>query len=195
MKVVVDQTISVDGFITGPDDDKANPLGTGDGPKLFAWYKGGEIMFGDDRFAPRGRDREAVEQMAKAYGSFVTGRRTYDLTNAWDGTHPIVENVIVLTHRPATPPTTGRSRFSYTDDITAAVAQAKERAGKLDVAIGTAGAAQAAFAKHLVDEVWLHVAPLALGRGRALFQASVKMTPIDIIAGPGATHVRYRVER
>jgi len=64
------------------------------------------------------------------------------------------------------------------------------------VCIGTAGPAQLALDAGLVDEIWLHVAPLVLGDGRSLFaNRVVQMTPIETIAGPGATHLRYRVER
>lgn len=88
----------------------------------------------------------------------------------------------------------GRSKFVYVDNITNSVARAKERAGDRD--IGTAGAAQLALDAGLVDEIWLHVAPIALGKGRSLFaDRVVTMTTIDSIAGPGATHVRFRVER
>src|SRR5664279_3846593 len=86
--VVIDLTMSLDGFVAGPSDGPKHPLGM-QGESLFDWYQGGEVMRGDKRFAPQGRDRDVVEMMFEAYGAFVTGRRTYDITNAWDGTHPL----------------------------------------------------------------------------------------------------------
>ena len=198
-KVIIDQTLSLDGFVTGPEDDARHPLGTGGGERLFDWYQGGEPMRGDGRFAPTGKNRAVVEATFDAYGAFVTGRRTYDFTNGWKGTHPLARHVVVLTHRAPTDFPKGDSTFVFTHDIRNAIQRAKRVAGRKDICLGTCDVAQQALDAGLVDELFLHVAPIVLGGGRRLFQR-VERSPIafeqtDVIVGPGATHVRYRIPR
>jgi len=191
-KVVIDQTISLDGFTAGPDDDAKHPLGTHGGEHLFDWYQGGEVMHGDKRFAPVGANRDIVETMWNAYGSFVAGRRVYDFTHGWDGTHPCVRHVFIVTHRPAEAPK-GESTFAFVGDVPTAIAQAKRAAGAKDVAIGTASIAEQALAAGLVDEIWLHVAPMVLGGGVRFLNRAIRLEQIESVSAPGATHLRYRV--
>ena len=196
-KVVIDQTMSLDGFVAGPNDTATNPLGTRGGEHLFDWYQGGEVMRGDARFAPQGRDREVVDMALEAYGAFVTGRRTYDMTNGWDGTHPLVEHVFVVTHQKPTNVPSGRSKFEFMRSVEDAIAKAKAVCETKAVVIGTARIAQQALAAGLVDELWLHIAPIVLGRGLRLLDRlgtlPIMLQQAETIAGTAATHVRYRV--
>lgn len=195
--VVVDQTMSLDGFVTGPDDGPKHPLGTHGGERLFDWYQGGEVMHGDRRFAPRGRDRDVVEMTYEAYGAFITGRRTYDITHGWHGTHPMVEHIFVVTHQTPHDVPNGNSTFEFVRTVDEAVAKAKRVVGTKAVAIGTASIAQQALAARLVDELFVHVAPIVLGRGRRLLDKlgslPIVLEQAEAIVGFGATHVRYRV--
>jgi dihydrofolate reductase len=195
--VVIDQTMSLDGFVAGPDDGAKHPLGTNGGDKLFDWYHGGEVMRGDPRFAPLGRDRDVVELMFETYGAFITGRRTYDLTRGWDGTHPMVKHVFVVTHEAPRDVPKGGSTFEFVRSVDEAVAKAKDVAGTKAVSIGTARVAQQALAAGLVDELFLHIAPIVLGRGLRLLDnlgsLPIVLEQAEGIVGYGATHVRYRV--
>src|SRR6266705_953312 len=101
-KVVISLTMSVDGFIAGPNDDFDHPLGMRDGMKLFDWYSSGAKPGdeGDMRFKPRGRNKEVVDEMFATSGACITGRRTYDIAGGWNGTHPVnAIPVVVLTYR------------------------------------------------------------------------------------------------
>jgi dihydrofolate reductase len=197
--VIIDLTMSLDGYIAGPDDGAKHPLGLRGGAHLFDWYQGGgEPIHGDDRFRPVGINRDVVEAMFRDTGAMIFGRRTYDLTHGWDGTHPVAGPVFILTHRPPSNVPKGRSTFSFvTDGIAAAVKAAKAAAGNRPVRIGGASAANQALAAGLADELWLHVAPLILGDGVKLFDqlgaSAIKLEQTEAVLGDSATHLRYRV--
>lgn len=196
--VVIDLSISVDGFIAGPDDGRDHPLGTHGGEHVFDWYSAGdEPMHGDERFRPIGVNRDVVDQMWNDAGSFVFGRRTYDITNGWNGRHPVRGvPVVILTHRRPDHVPVGKSSFHFTDDIHDAIAKARELAGDKVARIGGASVAQQALAAGLVDEVVLHVAPFVLGAGVRLFaniERPIRMELEHVVHGPGVLHQRYRV--
>ena len=90
-KVVVDMSMSLDGFVAGPDDGKTFPLGRHGGMHVFDWYTSGPRRPGDlDILHPEpGVNREVVDAMFVESGAFIFGRRTYELTNGWGGHHPV----------------------------------------------------------------------------------------------------------
>jgi dihydrofolate reductase len=142
--------------------------------------------------------------MFRTTGAILTGRRTYDITHGWKGTHPLNGvPVIVLTHRvpdEADVPR-GQSKFFYvTDGVASAVAKAKAEAGDKNVGILGASAANQCLAAGLVDELYLHVAPILLGGGVRLFDKlgsteGIKLEELGAQATAKATHLRYRVVR
>jgi dihydrofolate reductase len=199
--VVVDLTMSLDGFIAGPNDGAQHPLGERDGERLFDWYTSaapsGKL---EARFAPEGANKRVVEEMLARAGAILSGRRTYDITHGWAGTFPVegVNAVVVLTHRPPKDPPKGKTRFIFvTDGIERAVAQAREAAGDKDVGTCGASPAQQALKAGLADEIFVHVAPILLGAGVRLFdqlgESSIRLEKLEVIDGPHATHLRYRV--
>ena len=200
--VVVDLTVSLDGYVAGPNDGPEHPLGERDSERLFDWYQaGGEPIRGDRRFRPAGADRRVVEEMFETSGAVVAGRRTYDIAGGWGGTFPInAMPVFVVTHTPPEDPPVGDSAMTVvTDGVAAAVTQAREAAGE-DGVVGVSGAsiAQQALDGGLVDELRLHVAPVLLGAGVRLFEAldrPIGLDLVEVIDGPGATHLRYSVRR
>ena len=105
-KVVIDMTMSLDGFVAGPDDGKANPLGRHGGEHIFDWYFSGEEEYRDPVFRPEpGVNLDEVERMFEESGAFIFGRRTYDITR--DGWRPISHgqraySVFVMTHAAST---------------------------------------------------------------------------------------------
>ena len=98
-KVVVGLSMSLDGFIAGPNDGPRNPLGDGGG-RLFDWWSAGTERLGpDDRFKPPAKSRAVVKEMFDC-GAIITGRRTFDIANGWGGHHPVGAPFFLLTHNP-----------------------------------------------------------------------------------------------
>ena len=198
--VVIDLSISLDGFIAGPDDGKQHPLGTRGGDHIFDWYNaGGEAIHGEELFRPVGANREIVEEMYRESGAFIFGRRTYDITDGWNGRHPVNgAPLVIVTHDPPKHPPKGESSFYFTADVADAIAKAKELAGDKSVRIGGASVAQQALSAGLVDEVLLHVAPILLGDGVRLFanlDHTIELELTRVVHGPGVVHQYYRVSR
>jgi dihydrofolate reductase len=201
-RIVISLTMSLDGFIAGPNDDFDHPLGTRKGMKLFDWYTSGTGpgKDGDARFKPKGKNQEVVEELFATAGASLTGRRTYDIAGGWNGTHPVNGiPVVVLTHRPPKDVPKGKSQFRFTDDLDEAVKVAKAAAGDKDVGIAGASVAQQCLRAGLVDEIYIHIAPMLLGDGVRLFahlgDESIELELVDTITTPEATHLRYRVKR
>jgi dihydrofolate reductase len=150
-------TMSLDGFIAGPDDRKGQELGR-DGGRLFNWL--------DDRLSdgPSGQ----VFREAMATGAVISGRRTFELAGRWQGDHHDGVPIFVLTHHiddGDVPP--GSARF--VTDVEACAEQARAAAGDRAVMVHGAGAAQALLRAGLLGELEIHVVPVLLGGGRPLF--------------------------
>jgi dihydrofolate reductase len=178
---VLFMSMSLDGFIAGPDDGRSQPIGAG-GERLFAW--------------DASDDSARVHAEYDATGAVLAGRRTYDLLDGWGGDHHGVPVVIVTHAAPAKVPD-GPSTFTFvTDGIARAVALAKEAAGGKDVLVHGADIAQQLLRAGLLDEIQLHLIPVLLGQGRRLFGTThVELTILRVVDTPAATHIRYRVSR
>lgn len=185
----LDMTMSLDGFVTGPDDRRGQEMGRG-GFRLFNWL--------DDRNSP-GPDGEVYAQ-SMATGAIISGRRTFELAGRWGGDHHDGVPILVLTHHVTegdVPP--GSARF-YTD-VGECAAAARESAGSKDVMVHGAGAARALILAGELDEIEVHVVPVLLGAGRRLFDgledlaSPVELEAVRAVEGHEATHLRYRVIR
>jgi dihydrofolate reductase len=88
-KVVIDVSMSLDGFIAGPGDGRKHPLGGRGGERIFNWYFSGDTPYEATMFRPRGVNRKVVAEMFQRAGVMLTGRRTYDIANGWNGAHPV----------------------------------------------------------------------------------------------------------
>ena len=202
-KVVVDMTMSLDGFVAGPDDGKQFPLGRHGGMAIFDWYTSGTEEFRSPLFKPEpGANRQQVERMFAESGAFVFGRKTYDITEGWGGRHPVDGKPgFVLTHQPPPPAQVpkGPSNLTFvTDGIASAIRQAKAVAGGKEVKLGGASPGKAALAAGLVDEILVHIAPYLLGGGVRLFDQltdGIRLQKLSVEDGPLATHIRYRVSK
>lgn len=202
-KVVFDITVSLDGYVAGPDDGPEQGLGTG-GERLHEWalelaswrephgLEGGEVN----------ASSEILEEGLSASGAVVVGKRMFDNAHGWGDVPPFHKPVFVLTHTPREPlEKEGGTTFTFvTDGIESAIEQAKSAAGDRDVSIGGgASTAQQALKAGLVDEVQLTVAPILLGGGVRLFEGlgpdDVEFELIRVVEGPKATHLKYRVVR
>jgi dihydrofolate reductase len=198
-KVVIDMSMSLDGFVAGPDDGKADPLGRHGGMHIFDWYTSGTEEVGDPLFQPApGANRDEVERVFVESGAYIFGRRTYDITDGWGGRHPVNGvPVFVLTHDPPADFPRGPSNLAFvTDGIKSAIDQARAVAGGKDVKLGGASPCKQALAAGLCDEILIHLAPVLLGGGVRLFDAlpdGIQLEKLSVSDGPFATHLRYRV--
>ncbi len=198
-KVVVDMTMSLDGFVAGPNDGPDNPLGEG-GARLFEWWTAGTERLGqDDRFKPPERSLQVGREMFDC-GAIITGRRTFDIANGWGGHHPTGAPFFVLTHNPPQrwigPGTDGTV---VTDGIESALKQARAVAGARIIAIGSADVAQQYLRAGLLDEIHINLVPVLLGAGVRLF-ANLDDHMFDlectrVVESDGVTHLCYRVRQ
>jgi dihydrofolate reductase len=182
--IEADISMSVDGFVTGPDLDAFPGLGR-DGERLHAWLAHHE-------------GRRLIEATFAASGAVVTGRRVYDDTRGWESEDGFFGMpVFVVTHRPHRDVHRGGTTFTFvTGGVGAALQAAAAAAGEKRVHImGGASVVQQALRTGLVDRLRLHIAPVLLGSGTALFDgaAGPGLEPLDTLVTPEATHVTYRV--
>jgi dihydrofolate reductase len=196
-QVVLDITMSLDGFVTAPNDGPGRGLGD-DGECLHYWVFGGPWTYGEshqDRTGATGVDREVLDEAMQA-GAVVVGRRMYDVTDGWGGASPFGVPCIVVTHRVGDQPDRA-SGFEFVDGVEAAVDRALQIAGDRPVGIGGgASIAQQALRAGLVDELQIHIAPVILGAGRPLFGelgTRHRLERTRVLESPFATHVRFRV--
>jgi dihydrofolate reductase len=195
--VVADITMSLDGFVTGPNDDVGRGLGDG-GECLHSWVMGGEWTYQDrPPLQPAEVDRRILDRMPAEYGASIIGRRMFDVTGGWGGEPPFGIPVFVLTHRE--PPADVGAKFTFVrDGIASALEQAKATAGGRNVTIGGgANAIQQYVAAGLVDELRIHLAPVLLGAGRRLFDQigtrRIRLERTGLAESPFATHLTFRV--
>lgn len=167
--VVVDLTVSLDGFIAGSDDGPGLPLGRG-GERLFAWMSAGpESNRVEKRLAPPDASKVVVDEWMTESGAIISGRRTFDIANGWKDGHPIDVPIFVVTHRvPAHGEWSPRVTF-VTDGIERALELAQQAAGDLKVSVCAANTAQQLLRAGKLDEIQISVVPLLLGAGVRLF--------------------------
>ena len=198
-KVVFDISMSLDGYVAGPDDGPELGLGVG-GERLHEWVV--ELASWREPHGLEGGETNASSQVAEdmgASGAVIVGKRMFDNAHGWGDEPPFGKPVFVLTHTSREPLTKGDTTFTFvTEGIESAVEQAKAAAGDEDVSIGGgASTAQQALKAGLVDEVRLTFAPILLGGGVALFDGlgpdDVELEVTRVVEGPKATHVKYRV--
>ncbi|HLI40709.1 MAG TPA: hypothetical protein VKV35_03595 [Streptosporangiaceae bacterium] len=132
-KVIADITMSLDGFITGPNDGPGRGLGER-GECLHNWVMGRAWRYDDEgpRFAPLGADRTVLEEAMGSIGAGIIGRRMFDVTGGWGGNPPggTDARYFVLTHSVPQQWAGPGSPFTFvTDGIGSALAQAKAAAG------------------------------------------------------------------
>lgn len=199
--VIVELSLSLDGFVAGPNDGPERPLGDG-GEQLFAWYGSGDTALplpGTDMvFRVSRASAELLRDEWNRQGAMVAGRRMFDIAGAWQGKPPGGGPCFIVTH--AAPPewVFNESPFRFvTDGVESAVRQAQQVAGDNVVGLSSASVVQQAIAAGLLDEIRIDLVPVLLGGGVRLFE-HLGNTPIDlertgVVAGDGVTHLRFRV--
>jgi dihydrofolate reductase len=209
-KLRFEVSMSLDGFIAGPNQSEENPLGEG-GMQLHEWafeLAAWRASHGKDGGEVNASTPVVEEALANA-GAIVMGRNMFgggpgpwgaDPWDGWWGEDPPFHTpVFVLTHHAREPlhKQGGTTFFFVTDGIESALEQAKEAAGDRDISLaGGAYVAQQALAAGLVNEFTLSVVPVLLGSGTRLLEnlgADLKLAQADVVQAPGVTHLRYRV--
>lgn len=187
------KSMSLDGFITGPNAGPDNPLGDG-GEQLFAWMSAGTAM------------HDVLGAAMASTGAVIMGKRTFEVIDGpdgWaapDGT-PFAIPVFVLSHEPRESVTKGQTPFTFVSDgIERALEQAKAATGAgKDIGLMGADTTQQFIRAGLVDEMLISLVPVFLGGGDRLFDqlgaAPFPFEPVGVIESPGATHLRLRAAR
>ena len=189
--VVFDITTSLDGFVAGPNDSPELPMGEG-GLRLFDWF------FANPETARSGEniDPEIMEEAGQKVGAIVSGRRTYDHANGWNGEHPLHVPVFVVTHHPPKDVVGFKGAF-VTDGLESAIRQAQAAAGKKVVALNSPNVAQQCLKTGLLDELSLHIVPVLLGGGVRLFDhlgaEHIELECTQVVNTPKVIHSTFRV--
>ena len=200
-------SMSLDGFVAGPNQTKKEPLGEG-GEGLHEWAFATESWHrqqGRDQ-GERNADSEVIDEVVENVGAYIMGRGMFAGQGEWDPSWkgwwgdepPYHVPVFVLTHHEREPlAMEGGTTFSFVNDgIESALDQARSAAGDRDVAIaGGANAINQYLAAGLLDELYLHIVPVLLGGGARLLEnaGDPKLEPVKVVASPGVTHVKYGV--
>jgi dihydrofolate reductase len=199
-KVVFNMTVSLDGFVAGPNDSPDNGLGDG-GDALFTWYFSGDteipISDGNMTLKVSSESAQILKEGFETYGAGVWGRRTFDIARAWGG-HPPGSPAFIVTHSVPQEWVYKGSPFTFvTDGVESAIRQAKQAAKEKNVVVCTASILQQCLNLGLMDEIHIDVAPLLLGKGVRLFDhLNIAPTELEIIRAlpaRGVTHLGYRV--
>ena len=199
-KVTFNMTMSLDGFVAGPNDGPENGLGDG-GEGLFTWYFNGDTeVFISEGVPPLKVSKQSAELLKEAfsnYGAGVWGRRTFDIAHAWGG-NPPGSPAFIMTHNVPQEWVKEGSPFIFVaDGVESAIHQAKKAAGNKDVVICTPSILQQALKAGLVDEIHVDVAPMLLGGGVSLFNhpgaGPTNLECIHAIQAQGVTHLGFRV--
>ena len=203
-------SVSLDGYVAGPDQTPENPLGIG-GERLHEWAFATRAWHrhqGRDE-GEENADSAVIEDDIADIGAYIMGRKMFDggegpLDESWHGwwgeNPPYHVPVYVLTHHARDPlPMDGGTTFHFVrEGIESALAQAREAAGDGHVMVaGGASAVNQYLAAGLLDELHLHIAPIVLGGGSRLLAdvGDPVLEPVEVVASPAVTHVRYRVGR
>jgi dihydrofolate reductase len=193
-KVYTGASMSIDGYISGPDFSGFE--------HLFAWYGNGDVemrMGGMDLKLTEASARHLKENLERT-GALIVGRKLFDYTKGWDGKHPMGVPVVVLTHSVPVGWEREGEWFTFVDSLEAAVEAAKRLAGDKVVGVNGGTIASQCLDAGLLDEVWVDLVPVILGAGTPYFSSlgaapHALEGPTSITEGRDVTHLRYRVKR
>jgi dihydrofolate reductase len=188
---VLYMSMSLDGFVAGPNERPDNGLGDG-GERLHEWTAGGDAEQLD------GGDREILDDFLST-GAVLAGRGTFEPAGGWDGDHHDGVPIFILSRHQPAPPYARWPAVTYLSAVEDAVRRAKEAAGEKNVLVHGVGTAQRCLQAGLLDEIQIHLVPVLLGEGRRLFEhlgaGHIELETVQVIRGREATHLRYRVRR
>lgn len=200
-KVILELSMSLDGFVAGRNDSPDLPLGEG-GKHLFDWYSSGDTELSlpgtEMTFSVSRASAEYLRGEWDTFGSMVAGRRMFDIAGAWQGKPPINGMCFIVTHTPPAEWVYDGSPFTFvTDGIESAVRQAAEAAEGKNISIASASIAQQCINAGLLDEIHIDLAPVLLGGGVRLFEQlgidSVELERLQVVEGTKVTHLSFRI--
>jgi dihydrofolate reductase len=195
---VLYMSMSLDGFIAGPNEGPGNGLGDG-GLRLHDW-----LMMGDDvdleKLRRLGGVNGGLVDEFMATGAVVAGKGTFEPAGGWGGDHHDGVPIFIYSRHEPGIDISNWPLVTYVDDVETAMARAKEAAGDRTVLVHGAAVAQLALQAGVLDEMELHVVPVLFGRGRRLFDNldpdQIELERTRVLEGEGGvTHMHYRVKR
>ena len=195
---VLYMSMSLDGFIAGPNEGPGNGLGDG-GHRLHEWaMTGGDVDLEGIRRSG-GANGQVVDEFMST-GATVAGRGTFELAGGWGGDHHDGVPIWVFSRHEPGIDVSQWPLVTYVNDVTTAMTEAKQAAGDKNVLVHGAATAQLALAAGVLDELELHVVPVLFGQGRRLFEGlapeHIELERTRILQGEGGvTHMHYRVQR
>jgi dihydrofolate reductase len=195
---VLYMSMSLDGFVAGPNDGPDNGLGDG-GLRLHDWLMtGGDLDV--EAIRRSGSVNGTIVDEFLATGATVAGRGTFEPAGGWGGDHHDGVPIFIVSRHEPPPEIAQMPLVTYVDDVTTAMTRAKDAAGDKNVLVHGAGTAQLALAAGVLDELELHVIPVLFGQGRRLFEGldaeQIELQRTRILEGEdGVTHMHYRVQR
>ncbi len=198
--VTVSKSMSLDGFVAGPNISHTHPLGVG-GERLHDW------LFGRN---PRRRatatthqpasevNAEVVQAATAATGAVILGKRIFDTGLAYWHDVPYPVPCFVLTHTPREPLVMPSSTFTFvTGGVHPALAYAQAAAGDRKIMLMGVSVTQQFLQAGLLDEIEISVVPVLLGNGARLFEhlgdERIELDPVRVVDTPEVTHITYRV--
>lgn len=200
--VKADITISLDGYLAGPNDGPEFPLGEG-GERLHQWVY--ELESWREHHGMSGgkqnQDSDIVEESVHNVGAVLMGRRMFNNGEApWGEEPPFYVPVFVVTHHAREPLVKegGTTFYFVTDGIESALRQAQEAANGKDISVAGGGnLIQRLLTLGVLDELQIHIAPVLLGAGRRLFDTieprQIELECTRVVESPVVTHLKYRV--
>ena len=199
MASVLYMSMSLDGFIAGPNAGPGNGLGDG-GHRLHEWVlSGADDADVKGALAGLGGVNGQVVDEFMSTGAVVAGRGTFEPAGGWGGDHHDGVPIFILSRREPGIDVGQWPLVTYVNDVTTAMSEAKRAAGDKDVLVHGAATAQLALAAGVLDELEIHVIPVLLGQGRRLFDnlapEHIELDRTRILEGDGVTHMHYRVQR
>jgi len=192
-------SMSLDGFIAGPNEGPDNGLGDG-GERLHDWLWGGEPAGPSGvPSSPSGVNGRVLDE-SLATGAVVAGRGTFEPAGGWGGDHHDGVPIFILSRDEPGIDIEGWPLVTYVSDVQTAMVEAKRAAGEKNVLVHGATTAQLALAAGLLDELEIHLVPVLLGQGRRLFEnlgpEHTELERVRVLEGEGGmTHLHYRVRR
>jgi dihydrofolate reductase len=194
---VLYMSMSLDGFIAGPNEGPDNGLGDG-GHRLHEWALAGADGDHKKIGSLGGVNGQVVDEFM-ATGAVVAGRGTFEPAGGWGGDHHDGVPIFILSRREPDSEKRQWPLVTYVGDVESAMRQAKEAAGDRNVLVHGAGTAQLALAAGVLDELEIHLIPVLFGQGRRLFDhlapEQIELERTRVLEGDGVTHLHYRVRR
>ena len=196
---VLYMSMSLDGFIAGPNEGPGNGLGDG-GHRLHEWLMTNDGDLDLEGIRRSGSVNGKVVEEFMSTGAVVAGRGTFEPAGGWGGDHHDGVPIFIVARGEPGIDIEEWPLVTYVDDVTSAMSRAKEAAGDRDVLLHGAGITRLALAAGVLDELELHVIPVLFGQGRRLFEGlaaeQIELERTRVLEGEnGVTHTRYRVRR